>query len=366
MSTHNTLLSYVTRATLLLALFFTLSCSKSDDAEDVPGIDGGVPGVGVGAPATDLSLLTEDYTAHDGEVLTGTLSNNIKIMIDSSATVTLAGVIINGAPNQIYKWAGITCLGDATLILADSTVNIVKGFHGFYPGIQPGPKGTTLTICGTGALSASSNGRAPGIGSCSIDDGEFICGNICIEGGTITAEGGNGAAGIGSARVMDGISQCGDITITGGTVTAIGGGNGAGIGSGYVMNGVSQCGDITIMGGTVMAKGGEKGAGIGCGFGYGGTTQCGNITINGGNDFVSVTAIKGGSGVNKPIGLSSTNLRNNTCGIITFNNTKVFDGNDVTYSYTSNGMKFGGLTLTISSSDPEDNKKKDDTWTLKP
>ena len=165
---------------------------------------------------------------------------------------------------------------------------------------------------------------------------------------------------------MDGISQCGDITITGGTVTAIGGGNGAGIGSGYVMNGVSQCGDITIMGGTVMAKGGEKGAGIGCGFGYGGTTQCGNITINGGNDFVSVTAIKGGSGVNKPIGLSSTNLRNNTCGIITFNNTKVFDGNDVTYSYTSNGMKFGGLTLTISSSDPEDNKKKDDTWTLKP
>ena len=153
----------------------------------------------------DLSTLRANYTAQDGEMLTGTLGGNYKISIAAGATVMLQDVKISGTNSSAYRWAGITCLGDATLIIKGT--NAVWGFHENYPGIHV-PTGATLTITGSGSLVANSNGNAAGIGG-----GYGIhCGNIVIAGGTITANGAQGGAGIGGG----GNSNCGDITITDG------------------------------------------------------------------------------------------------------------------------------------------------------
>ncbi len=160
----------------------------------------------------DLSTLTGSYEAKNNDILTGTLNGNYKITIKDGATVTLHGVTIEGENDDNYPWAGITCLGDATINLVAK--NIVKGFDSYYPGIYV-PEDKTLTIKGTGALDASSNGIAAGIGA---GYNKIPCGNIVIESGTINATGGNGAAGIGGGRY----SSCGDITIKGGQITAMG------------------------------------------------------------------------------------------------------------------------------------------------
>ena len=230
--------------------------------------------------ATDLSKLTGDYTAKNGETLTGTLAGNYKISIAAGATVTLDGVTINGVDHPRYTWAGITCEGDATIILKDGSTNTVKGFYADSPGIQAAV-GHTLTIKGTGSLTASSNGQGAGIGG----GYGIACGNIKIEGGKITATGSSDAAGIGSANN----SSCGSITISGGTVKATGGNEGAGIGSGYK----AKCGDITISGGTIEATGGTDAAGIGSG--YDNSASCGDITISGGT--VTATGGIGGTGI---------------------------------------------------------------------
>ena len=224
----------------------------------------------------DLSKLTgsepEGYaTATDGMTITGTLADgvNVKVTIAAGATVTLKDATINGVNDEKYKWAGLTCEGNATIIL--SGTNTVRGFYKNYPGINV-PKGSTLTIRGEGSLTATpfdggtNNSYGAGIGG----GFEIACGNIMIEGGSITAKGGYGEAGIGGG---DGAS-CGDIRITGGTVEAKGGDYAAGIGSGLD----ASCGNITITGGTVEAKGGDLAAGIGSGD----EASCGDILITGG------------------------------------------------------------------------------------
>lgn len=186
----------------------------------------------------DLSRLTADYTAKDGETLTGTLAKNVKVSIADGATVTLKNVTING--DGIWKsgdYAGITCEGDATIILTGT--NTVKGFHENYPGIHV-PTGKTLTIQGDGTLTASSNGSGAGIGG----GNKIDCGNINIKGGTINATGGTGAAAIGGGES----ASCGNITIAN-TVTKVtakagGGANSIGKGSGTL----ATCGTVTIGG----------------------------------------------------------------------------------------------------------------------
>lgn len=170
------------------------------------------------ASTLNLTNLTGDFTAQNGDVLTGTLDENDKYMISiaDGATVTLSDVTINGENNSSCHWAGITCEGNATIILTGT--NTVKGFYVNYPGIYV-PSGKTLTIQGSGSLDASSNGHGAGIGG----GFNLACGNITIEGGNITATGGAYAAGIGGGNGAD----CGDITITKGVteVTATKGEN---------------------------------------------------------------------------------------------------------------------------------------------
>ena len=159
----------------------------------------------------DLGTLTEDYTAYDGDILTGTLGKKVKISIASGATVTLRNATINGI--GIGYWAGITCLGDATIVIEGE--NSVMGFHIPYPGIYI-PKGSTLTIRGDGSLTASGKNHNSGSCGAGIGGGYFMeCGNIVIEGGTINATGGRQAAGIGGGA----FSGCGNITITSGVTS---------------------------------------------------------------------------------------------------------------------------------------------------
>lgn len=177
------------------------------------------------------------YTVNDLDVLTGTLNKNVKISIPDGATVVLNNATINGTNNESDAWAGLTCEGNATIILKGT--NSVKGFYENWPGIYV-PSGKTLTIQGSNydELVASSNGDGAGIGG----GNNFHSGNIVIEGGKITATGGAGAAGIGGG----GNANCGNITITGGIIDARGGAGAVGIGSGSSNDNSSACGNITI------------------------------------------------------------------------------------------------------------------------
>ena len=260
--------------------------------------------VAINLAAITPNVGTTEYNVSSDAILTGTLAENYKISIADGVSVTLKDVTINGTDNFSYQWAGITCAGDATIILEGE--NTVKGFHFYYPGIFIA-EGKTLVIKGAGKLEASSNGAAAGIGG-----GEAInCGNIEIQGGIITANGGGSSAGIGTGYN----ATCGTITISNGSVTAKGGVSGAGIGSGSAGNdgtadGTATCGNITISGGTVDATGNDSGAGIGCGgTGYDGTAICGHILISGG----TVEAKGGGAG----IGSGATQKGKSQCGNIT-------------------------------------------------
>ena len=167
----------------------------------------------------DLSTLTNSssYTIPDGATVTGTLTvtenKHCKISIAAGATITLSGVDINGQGEFVADQAGLTCLGDATIILADGTTNTICPFGVQRPAVYI-PEDYTLTIRGGGTL----------IGNCekcssAVIGGGFRedCGSIVIDGGIIKAYGnkanlGNGvlAAAIGGGYDGD----CGNITIT--------------------------------------------------------------------------------------------------------------------------------------------------------
>ncbi len=158
----------------------------------------------------NLSDLTGNQSVNDGFIAAGTLSGPYKITIPDGATVTLSGVTINGENDTDCKWAGITCLGDATIVIEGE--NTVTGFHEDYPGIYV-PLNKTLTIKGNGSLTASSNGKGAGIGG----GNEISCGSIVVESGTVIATGGGNAAGIGGGYG----SACEDVDIGIGAILVV-------------------------------------------------------------------------------------------------------------------------------------------------
>jgi hypothetical protein len=167
--------------------------------------------------STNLDNMEADYTAKDGEVLTGISEH--ALIIPDGATITLesAGTL---------KF--IICKGDAKIILSKGTTNIINNEDGYGCAIQTMNE-KTLTIDGEGALVAFGGQEGAGIGG---------NGNIVINNGTIDAYGGQYGAGIGSEMH----SPCGDITINAGKIKAIGGDQAAGIGSGQD----GECGKIVI------------------------------------------------------------------------------------------------------------------------
>ena len=194
----------------------------------------------------NLSELTEDYIAQDGDVLTGTTVYSVKIAAD--ATITLSNVTITN-----WRKSPIECLGNATINIEDGTVNTLKesdedSESHARPALAFGPSGTTLTINGnTGRLNAIGGRFSPGIG-CRASSGAY--GGLIINGGIISVYG-NGATythGIGATDINNHGPSCGDITINGGTISASGS---YGVGIGAV--GASWCGAISINGGTITS-----------------------------------------------------------------------------------------------------------------
>ena len=343
----------------------------------------------------DLSTLDSDYTAHDGETLTGTMTEHHKISIDDGATVTLQDVNINlySYYDDSHKYAGIELLGDAKLILSGN--NVVSTHYSNNAAIFV-PNNKTITIDAVDdTASLELNAADPNFynthayGSCGAGIGAndtTPCGNIVIEKGIINAYSSHGA-GIGAGGFYGG--DCGSITINGGTITSYGdtgggiggtdtasagnitinGGNVTAIGNYYVA-GIGggkghNCGDILITGGTVTATGNGGFPGIG------GGASCGNITIM--DTVALVTATKGETSMYS-VGPSVTTdagdeTPDGTCGTITIGGeaTEPITTNPFVYpilhthdwSYTASGASItaecgnadcpvtSGLTLTL-------------------
>ena len=281
---------------------------------------------------TNLSTINANYTASNGETLTGTLGKTVKISIADGATVTLSGVDINtNGTLSVGNYPGITCLGDATIILKDGTTNSVWALNYGYPGIYV-PQGKTLTIqgetLGTGILNATGRGSVAGAGiGAASENKDFYrsCGNIVIAGGVINATGGSErAAGIG----------CGGSSNPGSANP-------------------STCGTITITGGTITATGSKWAPGIGGGF----DGDCGDITIA--NTVTRVTATKGAASYSSYFDCIGRG-RDGACGTVKFGNQTMYNGSSWTTTPTS-GSTYGGLNLTIFQT-----TYANDTWTLTP
>ena len=318
----------------------------------------------------DLSTLTADYVANDGDVLTGTLVGDYKIEVADKASVTISDVTINGKNvDASIFYAGITLQGDGTIKLDGN--NTVKGFYRKASAIFV-PEGKTLTIDAineTASLDATSftYGAAIGghdgvnCGNIVINGGIIVthstyssgigggmgadCGDITINGGDITAKPTTSGSGIGSAEEK----ECGKITINNGKIDASSPAYSAAIGAaqngkcgdivikdgdinaysdaaGSAIGGASggQCGDITIEGGKINATANDLAAGIGSG--YDDNSVCGDITINGGEITATASdaaAIGAGYGANS------------VCGDITIT------GGNVTATVSSSGVGAG-------------------------
>ena len=231
--------------------------------------------LGAQAETIDLSTVTADVIAKDGDVITGS-TDTYRVTIETAATVTLDNVTINAAGTlNNSKYAGISCREDVTLILKGK--NYVKSYHNSPAGVWV-LKDKTLTIkedASGGELEAYGNGNGPGIGGHLNGAG----GNLVIKSGTIKAEGANNAAGIGAGPRMAADASFGTITIEGGVITAIGAGRGAGIGSGMG----ASCGAITIKGtsGVRMSISATKGEDATNSLGAGNDGSCGTIKVEG-------------------------------------------------------------------------------------
>ena len=225
----------------------------------------------------NLSELTEDYIAQDGDVLTGTTGYSIQIAAD--ATITLSNVTITN-----WRKSPIQCLGNATINIEDGTVNTLRdsdedSYSYGRPALAFGPSGTTLTINGnTGRLIAIGGRFSSAIG---CRDNRVAYGGLIINGGVISAHGNSSyTSGIGAVGTDDSHgSSCGDITINGGTINAAAS-DGIGIGAGSP----NSCGAITINGGTITSHA-VRSIAIG--------GNCSKVVINGGNINASTTTSVG-------------------------------------------------------------------------
>ena len=221
----------------------------------------------------DLSTLTADYEAQDGDILANTLAGNYRITIADGATVTLRNVTINIGSED---YSALSCNGSATIILdAETTSTLSSPLGSDYPALRSAHNtGSgdeyTLTIKGTGSLNATSSGKGAGIGG----GYGIACGNIKIEGGIITANGGSYAAGIGGGGGSE--APCGNIVIEGGTITANAGSYASGIGGGRF----GSCGTVTVTDGVTSVTAKRSIPDSRC-IGKGQEGSCGTVTIGG-------------------------------------------------------------------------------------
>lgn len=178
------------------------------------------------------------FHSADGYGAENPSQTRIYVEKDAKATLTLDGVYINVSDKAVSPLEIAEDSTGAVSVVLKGSNALTAGEKA--AGIQKnGTADGTLTISGSGALTAQGGKYGAGIGSGYEKAGS----NISISGGEVTATGGENGAGIGGGDSRDG----NDITISGGTVTATGGGYGAGIGGGNW----GSTGKVTITGGSV-------------------------------------------------------------------------------------------------------------------
>ncbi len=188
--------------------------------------------------------ITQSYTQIEGA----------KILVESGThNITFSGLNLRSAA------VGIMPGGTMNLTLV-GTNKIVGSGRGFYV-----PVGATLVITeqSTGSLdiSLTNSTTAAGIGGAYYDPngnvGDFSCGMVVINGGTITAAGRGDSAGIGGASYDPNFGNGGNITITGGHVTATGSDGAPAIGGG---KDADSDGSLTLSSADVLAENTTLGA----------------------------------------------------------------------------------------------------------
>lgn len=190
--------------------------------------------VGTGASA-DPRLITGDHSSESTTFVINTTGNK---------TVVLCGL---SAPH-FY----IIGSDDVTIILMGTNSLNTGTSNAFGSMVVIGDK--TLTITGTGSLTAKGGKDSPCIGAYKSGSVEYNCGDIIISGGILDLTGGDINKGTGAAAIGTGHGgTCGNITITEGvtrlTATKIGSAtHSIGTGTG------GSCGTVTI-GGTVYWDG---------------------------------------------------------------------------------------------------------------
>lgn len=253
--------------------------------------------------------------------------HNLTIKGDSG---TAANVYLNNLKITSNE-AAVSVSGDVVLIVEGESELHSGDKHA---GVEKANDNGTLTITGSGKLSAYGGEGGAGIGGASGKPGN----NITINGGTITASGkaGDGwGAGIGGGKGQGGSN----ITIRGGNVKAIPGAEAAGIGGGFKGKGT----DISIEGGTVDAESGG---------GNGGTAAIGSGRVGGNGENIQIT---GGDITLKKAGADDIGIGGNGIEISvadTFSGTLTYldengapdaDKNIVKYGITVNGEEFNSL-----------------------
>ena len=249
---------------------------------------------------------------------------NLTIKGDSGAA---ANVYLNNL-KITSDGAAVSVSGDVVLIVeGESELHSGKN----HAGVEKANDNGTLTIIGSGKLSAYGGESGAGIGGGNSGAGS----KIVIESGTIEAHGGNWGAGIGGGHSGAGSY----ITIRGGNVKAIPGGEAAGIGGGFKGNGT----DISIEGGTVRA---ESGGGSGGTAAIGGGRVVGtgeNIQITGGDITLKKAGADdigiGGIGIEIPV----ADTFSGTLTYLNADGTQDTDKSVVKYGITVNGEEFNSL-----------------------
>ena len=300
--------------------------SIPEDAKTLNIADGDIE---VSVSAEGVQTATQDGMPITGVfVITGTSTTNKLVIKGDSGTA--ANVYLNNLKITSNE-AAVSVSGDVVLIVeGESELHSGKN----HAGVEKANDNGTLTITGSGKLSAYGGEGGAGIGGASGKPGN----NITINGGTITASGkaGDGwGAGIGGGKGQGGSN----ITIRGGNVKAIPGAEAAGIGGGFKGNGT----DISIEGGTVYAESGG---------GNGGTAAIGGGRVEGNGENIQITGgditLKkadaadigiGGKGIEIPV----ADTFSGTLTYLDENGTQDTDKSVVKYGITVNGEEFNSL-----------------------
>ena len=232
--------------------------------EDAVTLDIANGNIEVSVNAEGVQTATQDGMPITGVfVITGTSTTNKLVIKGDSGTA--ANVYLKDLHITVSSGAAVSVSGDVVLIVeGESELHSGKN----HAGVEKANDNGTLTIIGSGKLSAYGGESGAGIGGGNSGAGS----KIVIESGTIEAHGGGWGAGIGGGNSGAGSY----ITIRGGNVKAIPGGEAAGIGGGFKGNGT----DISIEGGTVHAESGG---------GTGGTAAIGGGRVEGTGKNIQIT-----------------------------------------------------------------------------